>query len=292
MSSNQPIRISITGELGSGKSTVAKTLVAAVGVEFFSTGGFQREMAAKLGITTLELNHRADTDPKIDEEIDGRTKALGQSGKSFIIDSRLAWRFLPSSFKVFLVCPPNIAAQRIMGQQRVSETYSSEQDAVRQLLERQGSERLRFLKTYDAKQGHYRNYDCVIDTSQANPEQVTQAVIDGYKRNGSGHLMLAAPRALFPLPASPVDMMQPRVKVICSHRIWAVVSGHNVVSEAIKRGDNLLRVKLIAQDDETYAAGKTARSVIEELLTPQGVAAWESGHDFKFQNYPAFLQTT
>jgi cytidylate kinase len=291
MSSEPLIRISITGELGSGKSTVAKALVTALNVEFFSTGGFQREMAAKLGITTLELNHRADVDPTIDDEIDGRTKSLGRSGKSFIIDSRLAWRFLPGSFKVFLVCPPNIAAGRIMGQQRVSETYTSPEDATRQLMERQNSERLRFLKTYDAKQGHYRNYDCVIDTSQAVPEQVTQAVIDGFRRNGTGHQMLAAPRGLFPLPASAEDMAHPRPKVICAHRVWALVRGHHLVSEAIRRGDNLIPVKLMAQDDETFAAGKTARSVIEELLRPDAIAAWESGHAFKFQNYPAFLGT-
>lgn len=288
--SSEPIRISITGELGSGKSTVAKLLVQKLGVEFFSTGNFQREMAAKLSITTLELNHRADVDPAIDAEIDGRTKALDASGKSFVIDSRLAWRFLPRSFKVFLVCPPGVAAERIMKQQRVSETYTSTADATNQLLERQSSERLRFLKTYDAAQGRYRNYDCVIDTSSATPEQVVDLIVEAYHKAGMGYQIYAAPRNLFPLPATTEEKAHGRVKICCAHRLWAVVRGHDVVSAALRDGKNLLEVKLIAQDDETFAKGKTARSEIEQLLSPAGITAWETGHNFKFSAYPDFLK--
>ena len=288
--SSEPIRISITGELGSGKSTVAKLLVAKLGVEFFSTGNFQREMAAKMGITTLELNHRADVDPSIDEEIDGRTRALDSTGKSFVIDSRLAWRFLPRSFKVFLVCPPSVAAERIMKQERVSESFTSTEDAISQLLERQNSERLRFLKTYDAAQGRYRNYDCVIDTSMATPEQVTDLIIDAYSKAGMGYQIYAAPKNLFPMPATPEEKAHPRVRICCAHRIWSVVRGHDVVSAALRDGKNLLQVKLIAQDDETFAKGKTARSEIEQLLSPEDIQAWETGHDFKFSVYPAFLK--
>lgn len=290
--SNNPVQISMTGELGSGKSTTAKYLVSKLGVEFFSTGAFQRDMAAKLGITTLELNHRADTDPSIDEEIDGRTKALEHSGRSFVIDSRLAWRFLPTSFKVFLVCPPAIAAQRAMAQERVSENFTSHQDAIDQMQARQNSERLRFLKTYDASQGHYRNYDLAVDTSWATQEEVGEAVIEALKRNGMGHQMLAAPRNLFPLPASAEDMAAPEIKICCALRLWAIVKGHNKVAEAIKAGQHLVHVKLTAQDDETFTAGKTARSVIERELRLDAVKAWEQQHGFAYKAYPSFLAKT
>lgn len=290
--SSEPIQISMTGELGSGKSTTAKYLVGKLGIEALSTGAFQREMAATLGITTLELNHRADSDPAIDEEIDGRTKALENSGRSFVIDSRLAWRFLPSSFKVFLVCPPAVAAQRAFKQERVSENFASQEDAIEQMQARHTSERLRFLKTYDASQGHYRNYDLAIDTSWASQQEVGEAIIEGFKRNGTGHQMLAAPRNLFPLPASAEDMAAPDVKICCARRLWAVVKGHNKVIEAINAGHHLLSVKLMAQDDETFTAGKTARSVIEKELTLDAIRAWELEHGFSFKAYPSFLTKT
>lgn len=287
--SSEPIQISMTGELGSGKSTTAKYIISKLGIEFLSTGAFQRDMAAKLGITTLELNHRADTDPSIDEEIDGRTKALEHSGRSFVIDSRLAWRFLPTSFKVFLVCPPAVAAQRVMGQERMSENFSSQEDAIEQMQTRRDSERLRFLKTYDASQGHFRNYDLAIDTSWASPEEIGNAIIEGYKNNGHGFQMLAAPRNLFPLPATDDDMQASEIRVCCARRVWAVIKGHHLLSKAIASGQHLVPVKFMAQDDETFAAGKTARSVIERNLKLDDLKAWEAAHSFTFKAYPRFL---
>lgn len=287
--SNNLIQISMTGELGSGKSTTARYLVEKLQVDLLSTGAFQREMAAKLGITTLELNHRADTDPGIDAEIDGRTRALENSGRNFIIDSRLAWRFLPSSFKVFLVCPPAVAAQRAFRQERASESFASHEDALEQMQARHTSERLRFLKTYDASQGHYRNYDLAIDTSWAPVEEVGDAIIEGFRRNGTGHQMLAAPRNLFPLPASAEDMAAEEIRICCAHRLWAVVKGHHKVIEAIKADRHLVSVKLMAQDDETFTAGKTARSVIEREMKLDDLKVWELQHGFTFKAYPRFL---
>ena len=50
--------ISITGRLGSGKSTVCGILNQKYGFEIFSTGTINREFARRLGITTLELNEK------------------------------------------------------------------------------------------------------------------------------------------------------------------------------------------------------------------------------------------
>ena len=50
------MKISITGDLGSGKTTVAKLLCAKLGYSYFSTGAIQRELAQKLGVDTLSLN--------------------------------------------------------------------------------------------------------------------------------------------------------------------------------------------------------------------------------------------
>ena len=52
------MHITITGKLGSGKSTVCKLIAEKHGYEIFSTGAIQREVAKELGITPLELNIR------------------------------------------------------------------------------------------------------------------------------------------------------------------------------------------------------------------------------------------
>ena len=52
------MQISITGKLGSGKSTVCKMIRDRYDYEIFSTGAIQREVAREMGISTLELNKR------------------------------------------------------------------------------------------------------------------------------------------------------------------------------------------------------------------------------------------
>ena len=49
---------------------MAGLLVDALGARRVSTGEAQRQIAAQRGISTLELNRLAETDPTIDEEID------------------------------------------------------------------------------------------------------------------------------------------------------------------------------------------------------------------------------
>ena len=48
------MHITITGRLGSGKSTVAKLIVADHGYTYYSTGNIMRELAAEAGISILE----------------------------------------------------------------------------------------------------------------------------------------------------------------------------------------------------------------------------------------------
>ena len=94
-------KISITGELGSGKSTIAKILAEEFKAQYLSTGAIQRNIANRFGLNTLQLNNLADTNKQIDEEIDGTLIELNTSDKSFVIDSRLAWFFIPNSFKFY-----------------------------------------------------------------------------------------------------------------------------------------------------------------------------------------------
>ena len=64
------MHISITGRLGSGKSTVAKIIAEKYGFEIVSTGTALRNIAAELGMTALEFNKLMTADPKYDYMID------------------------------------------------------------------------------------------------------------------------------------------------------------------------------------------------------------------------------
>lgn len=173
------IKITITGDLGSGKSAVSKILCERTGFPYVSTGRIQRQLAEEMGIDTLELNRRADHDPSIDERIDGIFVELGKDPNSYVVDSRLAWFFLPNSFKVYLQVDPTVAAERIFGDtQRNSERYTSPKEAVEKILARKQSENERFLAKYGADCANVKNFDLVIDTTSRTPEEVAGIILD------------------------------------------------------------------------------------------------------------------
>ena len=110
---DKPLIMTITGDVGSGKSVLADALVQRFDADRYSTGTVQRKLAEDMGITTLELNKRAETDPSIDEKIDSVFKSLEDTPVNLIVDSRMAWNFLPQSFKLKLEVNPLASAQRV-----------------------------------------------------------------------------------------------------------------------------------------------------------------------------------
>ena len=74
--------ITISGVIGSGKSTVAKMLSQKLGWQYYSTGMAQRKIAEEMGLTTIELNALSLKDPSIDERVDGVFKNPPWGGSS------------------------------------------------------------------------------------------------------------------------------------------------------------------------------------------------------------------
>jgi len=180
-------KITLTGDLGSGKSAVSKILCEKTGFEYVSTGRIQRQLAQKMGIDTLEMNRRADIDPTIDEQIDSIFVALGQDPKGYVVDSRMAWFFLPDSFKVFLQTDVAVAALRIIHDPaRDSEQYGSPEEAAQKILARKSSENARFLLKYGADSTNLNNFDIVIDTTHRTREEVAALVLAGVSAKGKG----------------------------------------------------------------------------------------------------------
>ena len=175
-------KITITGDLGSGKSLVARLLQQHTSYRIYSTGAIQREIAASHGMTTLELNRYAETHPEIDAEIDAFSKKLGQRTEPLIVDSRLAWFFIPDSFKIFLEVDVDTAVSRILeDSDRKSETYKDRETARNQLIQRKSSENKRFLRLYGADCEDADQFDLVIDTTSLKPEQVLARIIEGFQ---------------------------------------------------------------------------------------------------------------
>ncbi|MDR3137365.1 MAG: dephospho-CoA kinase [Tannerellaceae bacterium] len=174
--------ITITGDLGSGKSAVSRLLAQQLGCTVISTGAIQRTIAAEHGMTTLELNKYTETHPEIDDLIDSRIKALADSPELYVIDSRLAWFFLPDSFKVYLTVHAEVAVERVLGDaaRKQTEAYTSRTAAIADLSERKRRENIRFLNYYGADCTNLSLFDIVVDTSLLTPHEVATRVVEGY----------------------------------------------------------------------------------------------------------------
>ena len=176
--------ISITGRLGSGKSTVCNIMKERYGYEIFSTGTINREYARRLGITTLELNKRLNDDPSLDHEIDGTVTKLSEERKDdkLIFDSRMAWHFAKNTFKIFLTIEPMEAAVRVMKNQRgCEERYETVDEACEKLLERSRVERDRFVDIYGVDYYDFKNYNLVVDSSNHTPDEVVEIIWEAYQ---------------------------------------------------------------------------------------------------------------
>jgi cytidylate kinase len=172
------IKISITGDLGSGKSTVCRYLKEKYGLNVYSTGQIQRSLAQKYNMGVLAFNKYMESHPEIDDEIDTELTRIGMLDQDMVLDSRMAWHFVPDSFKVYLTVKPDEAARRIMNDQRGKvETYSSLEDARESLIARKKSENLRYRTKYGVDCSDMNNYDLIIDTTSITPEQAAEKIM-------------------------------------------------------------------------------------------------------------------
>ncbi|MDF2484285.1 MAG: hypothetical protein K0R46_453 [Herbinix sp.] len=201
------MHITMTGNLGSGKSTICKLLNEKYQYEMYSTGKVQRELARQMNMTTLELNQLMCSDKKYDKMIDDETARISRDNKDkdIIFDSRLAWHFVEHSFKVFVSVSLEVAAERVMNDQRgAEEKYSSLEEAKKLLAERAATEKVRYKDIYNLNYMDFTNYNLIIDSTYCTQDKIAEIVLkeakayeEQYEKTGKETTkMLVSPRRL------------------------------------------------------------------------------------------------
>ena len=211
------MHITLTGNLGSGKSTICKLLEQQYGYEIFSTGKVIRQIADDLDISVLEMNELMSKDHKYDHMIDDKTAQISREtpDKNILFDSRLAWHFVEKSFKVFLSVDLAEAARRVYADASRGEveSYQSEADAAEQLAARAANEDARYEELYGIHYFNFENYNLILDSSYAKPEVIAallmkEAVSRAAEEPEKRAQMLVSPKRLGFVPtanSSPAD---------------------------------------------------------------------------------------
>jgi cytidylate kinase len=285
----------VAGQIGSGKTEVCHEIGRRTDWRIVSAGVILRRMAAEKGMSVLEFNEYAKTHKEIDSEIDGYLANLDKSPESLIVDSRLAWHFLPNSYKIYLVVEPLIGANRVYSASRADENHESPETAGADNAERQRLEQERFFSLYSVNAGNWRNYDLAIDTTHASPGEVADVIM---RRAAGGACperpeCWLSPRRLVPTreihDAGEEEVGSAPVDAVVYNGVFLIADGHARTSAALRLDRKLIACRVIAFEAERLLSGMSAREFALQSTSMSRIHAWEEAHEFRMLSYPEWL---
>lgn len=247
------MNIAITGNLGSGKSSVAKILKEN-GYEIISTGNIFRQLAMEKGLSVEEFNKQVNEaasrgDRSVDTMIDNTTTKIGEERDHVIFDSRLAWHFAPKSFKVFLITDIDEASRRVFHDslRANSESYPSQDDCKKALIHRQKLETVRYQEIYGIDYYDMNNYNLVIESTNASPREIAQEILDQLEAYQAGRF-----EKLIELNPSSIHRTEYATQVaeadyvaVCEKcGVFTISAGEKKLDEAISHKKKFIAVKL------------------------------------------------
>lgn len=165
--------LAISGPPGSGKTTVAEAFAKANGYELVSAGILFRREAARRGMTLSQFGAYAEAHEAVDRTLDARVAAdverRAAKGQDVVVDGRLQPWLLPKRgvrcFKVLIDAPLEVRSARIAGREGVPPSA-----ARKEILDRERSERTRYIKIYGIDVRDTSSFDLVMDSSDRTPE--------------------------------------------------------------------------------------------------------------------------
>ncbi|MFZ2192859.1 MAG: cytidylate kinase family protein [Candidatus Moraniibacteriota bacterium] len=174
--------ITITGEPGSGKSTIGKKLAQKLNYKHYYIGQIRRDAAKKKGMTLAEYNKYGETHPETDIEVDDYQKNLGEKENNFVIEGRTSWFLIPHSLKIYISVNPLEGAKRVFKELQSDNNRNEDhallsvEDVLKSHTEREASDALRYQKYYGKNCSDKSNFDLMVDTTNLNQEEAFNEV--------------------------------------------------------------------------------------------------------------------
>lgn len=172
-------KITISGKICTGKTTLLKRLGKKLGWKTFMTGKLFRDYVKKYH---LNLEKAEEQNDKLTKKIDNQVKMMLHQKGNLIVDGWMSGflaKDLSDVLKILLVCKDDIRYKRFAKREKIS--Y---QEAKKRVLQRQRKwfekiEKIHKIKSKDLNDK--KNYDLVIDTSYITPQAVVRKVLQKLK---------------------------------------------------------------------------------------------------------------
>ena len=166
-----PNKITLSGEVASGKSTIGRLLAENLDYKFVSIGNRTREFAERKGLDIVQFQKECLSDPRIDKLIDKQFSEECNANENLIIDYRLAFKFISNSYNIFLKISEANATDRLRKANRQNETYLT-------IRERNDTFKNQFQNSYGVDYTDEKNYDLVIEIEQfKSPKEITECIL-------------------------------------------------------------------------------------------------------------------
>lgn len=163
--------ITIGGLAGTGTSTAAKNLSEYLNIPYISAGDVFRQLAKEHNMTLLEFNEFAEGNDEIDIALDKRQADIANDADDLIVEGRISAFFVNADYRIWLMAPDNIRAERISYRED-----KSLDTVIQEIKERTASEKKRYHEIHNIDIDDLDIYDVVIDTSTFD-EQETLDII-------------------------------------------------------------------------------------------------------------------
>jgi CMP/dCMP kinase len=176
------MKITVTGQSGTGSTSAGRCLATKLGLTFYSAGEIVRSMAERLHMDIHEFDTYIQQHPEYDAEIDKQQRQFGEAHNDFVLESRLGWFFVPSSVKILVTCGIEKRIHRVCEKENIGE-----QKARMQIEAREKSQLERFNNLYgieDPWGAHH--FDIVEHSSATSPETLAERMVAAIRERQLG----------------------------------------------------------------------------------------------------------
>jgi len=176
--------ITLSGEPGSGKTTVARLLARSLGLPHIYAGDLFRREAERRGLTLAEFNALCERDHSIDRELDEKMVEAARKG-DVVLEGRLAGFFADrhglEALKVWLTASEAVRAERVARRENRDAQRVLEMNRLRQ-----GSDARRYREIYGFDLADTRIYDVVLCSDDQTPEGLAERLVAEARRRFDG----------------------------------------------------------------------------------------------------------
>jgi len=172
-----PLRITLSGEIGAGKSTFGTLLAEALGMPRIYVGQLMREEAQRRNLSLDEFNTLLETDDSVDRELDALQQQAARVTPRGLFEGRTSWHFVEEpDVRVFLTVDPQVAAQRVFDDTNnpLRDTYRSVDEIIKANTKRKNNEIKRYEGYYGIDVYNPANFDLVIDTTHTDAKKTLE----------------------------------------------------------------------------------------------------------------------